>query len=187
VRDYSTAKERERHRIWYVNNREKAYAKTLKWRRSNKEKVRELDRKWREANPEKVRAIQHRKYAANPASAKARHYKWCKNNPDKVRSLVHRRRARLRDASSPGVTAEQWARELEIAGHACVYCGSRGPLTREHLTPICRGGRDEPSNIAPACGSCNSSKGSKTVEEWIEYLRALYAAGALPARFRKAT
>jgi 5-methylcytosine-specific restriction endonuclease McrA len=52
-------------------------------------------------------------------------------------------------------------------GFACAYCGKTGViLTKDHVRPISRGGSDGIENIAPACSSCNSSKGRRTLAEW---------------------
>ncbi len=45
-------------------------------------------------------------------------------------------------------------------GQACHYCGGRAQGA-DHVTPKSRGGTDEPSNLVPACTSCNSSKGGR--------------------------
>lgn len=56
-----------------------------------------------------------------------------------------------------------WCRDL----HECQYCGARDkPLTIDHVIPESRGGTDDDSNLVTACKSCNSSKGTKTLEEW---------------------
>ncbi len=67
-----------------------------------------------------------------------------------------------------------------------MYCGTRykdGALTRDHVVPISRGGRDRWSNVVTACKSCNTRKGNRNPEEarmallavpyvpnWAEYL-----------------
>jgi hypothetical protein len=50
---------------------------------------------------------------------------------------------------------------------ACVYCGRREQLTLDHVHPKSRGGDDAFNNLALACRSCNSSKGARTLEEWL--------------------
>lgn len=52
----------------------------------------------------------------------------------------------------------------------CSYCGNR--LSREsihvdHFVPMKQGGTDDLENLVPACGSCNSSKGSKSFIVWL--------------------
>ncbi len=53
-------------------------------------------------------------------------------------------------------------------GHLCLYCGRQfkdHDLTRDHIVPISRGGRDTWTNTASCCKRCNSFKGAKTPEE----------------------
>ncbi len=70
--------------------------------------------------------------------------------------------------------------------HLCLYCGHEYPrphLTRDHVMPISRGGRDIWENVVSACFHCNSRKGGRTPQQasmpllavpyrpsWIEHL-----------------
>ena len=50
----------------------------------------------------------------------------------------------------------------------CLYCGMRfmtRDLTRDHITPVSRGGGDLWTNVATACRRCNNYKGGRTPEE----------------------
>ncbi len=47
----------------------------------------------------------------------------------------------------------------------CVYCGSPAESV-DHVVPLNRGGWEHESNLAPACGSCNGSKGDRLLVEW---------------------
>ena len=50
----------------------------------------------------------------------------------------------------------------------CAYCGWRfhfSDLTREHITPVSRGGFDTWMNCITACRSCNGKKGNRLPEE----------------------
>lgn len=50
----------------------------------------------------------------------------------------------------------------------CAYCGHRfafDQLTREHIVPTSRGGRDSWTNCITACRSCNGRKGNRLPEE----------------------
>ena len=78
-------------------------------------------------------------------------------------------------------------RELFLRdAHMCMYCGNElheSELTRDHVTPISRGGKDRWSNVVTACRNCNTRKGNRKPEEarmpllavpfvpnWAEYL-----------------
>ena len=52
--------------------------------------------------------------------------------------------------------------------HVCAYCGRRfvfDLLTREHVVPVSRGGRDTWMNCITACRGCNGRKGNHLPEE----------------------
>lgn len=51
--------------------------------------------------------------------------------------------------------------------YMCMYCGSQlgeHQLTRDHVIPLSKGGRDRWSNVVSACRSCNTRKGCRTPE-----------------------
>ena len=58
----------------------------------------------------------------------------------------------------------------------CVYCGSQGPLTVEHVVPLSRWRDfgikrrvlDNKSNRVLACARCNAEKGNMSPQKWFE-------------------
>ena len=52
--------------------------------------------------------------------------------------------------------------------HLCMYCGQRFPssqLSRDHVTPLSRGGQDTWNNVVTACRRCNNLKAWRTPEQ----------------------
>ena len=52
--------------------------------------------------------------------------------------------------------------------HLCLYCGHEYPrphLTRDHVMPLSKGGRDIWENVVSACFHCNSRKGGRTPQQ----------------------
>ncbi len=50
----------------------------------------------------------------------------------------------------------------------CLYCGERfmsRDLTRDHVTPLSKGGRDSWANVVTACRRCNNFKGGRRPED----------------------
>lgn len=50
----------------------------------------------------------------------------------------------------------------------CAYCGQRYPLrdlSRDHVVPVSRGGRNVWTNVVTACRSCNTCKSDRLPEE----------------------
>jgi hypothetical protein len=68
-------------------------------------------------------------------------------------------------AKAPSLTSEKlFARDRCL----CAYCGVQyreRDLSRDHVTPSARGGRDTWMNLVTACRACNARKGSRTPEE----------------------
>lgn len=69
---------------------------------------------------------------------------------------------------APGLNRRE-QRELlamwQTQSRSCWACPER-PTTIDHLIPLSRGGTNYEGNLAPACKSCNSSKGSLLIVEW---------------------
>lgn len=138
------AEKRAYARRWYYANREYALAqarvRAAKWRMDNPARVRATSITWRKEHPDRVQANTRRMHA--------------------------RRRARIASVLTT-LTTTEWEAILEAADHACIYCGSQEQPTMDHLTPLARGGNHTAENVAPACRPCNSSKGARTVQEWM--------------------
>lgn len=49
-------------------------------------------------------------------------------------------------------------------GRKCLNCGTSENIAIDHIKPISEGGLDTIDNLQPLCQSCNSSKGSKTID-----------------------
>jgi hypothetical protein len=58
---------------------------------------------------------------------------------------------------------------IDRDGTACSYCGAdTGNPTVDHIIALARGGTNDFSNLTVACKSCNSSKGAKSLEVWLQ-------------------
>ena len=52
--------------------------------------------------------------------------------------------------------------------HVCMYCGEamrESELTRDHIVPTSRGGKDVWNNVVAACKRCNQRKGNRLLHE----------------------
>lgn len=125
--------------------------------------------RYRLANAEKIKARKREIYALNPK--KANHY-W------------HERRARLLKAK--GSFSALDIQMIQAKQHNKCWCGesfSNVSFTIDHKRPLSRGGSNYPSNLQLLCGSCNDSKSTKTMSEWLKWLKL---ANRLPSQIRKA-
>jgi 5-methylcytosine-specific restriction endonuclease McrA len=87
------------------------------------------------------------------------------------RAKAARKRKRRMDQVEHDLSGEQWS-ALKDAWGGCAYCGATtGPLQRDCILAISRGGRYTLDNIAPACRSCNASKCNEEVTGWLRRKR----------------
>lgn len=91
----------------------------------------------------------YRRYYAGPAGASIRE------------------RARARKRGLDAIPA--WWREEQLE-RGCAYCGDYA-TTIDHVIPVADGGKSEPGNLVPACGTCNSKKKHSDPVPWIDRMR----------------
>lgn len=104
----------------------------------------------------------------NPEKVKEKNAKWSNNNQGKHLERTHRRRARkLANKTFDISTKEMNALYMK----PCLYCGSTKNISADHVIPVAKGGTHSIGNLVPACQSCNSSKGARTITEWKQIKR----------------
>lgn len=141
---------------YYENNKEHIKAITNDYRKAHLEQYREYSKEFARRNPEKRKKQQieaSRRYAKTPHG---RMKKLAYNE-------VYNRMAAIGD-----LTYEQWIRIVELFDNACAYCGSMDVLTVEHIIPVSHGGTRTAANVIPVCQHCNSSRGNKDIDEWLD-------------------
>lgn len=159
-------------RMHYAENRESIRARQREYRRTSS-KFKAYEREYKKAHQ-----AQQTEWQRTSATRRA----WLEENREHVlqqlaersqtwrvenrarynaknRAGNHLRRARLRGA--PGrFTAEQAQARIDYFGGLCWVCGGPGD-TLDHVIPLARGGSNWPSNLRPACQSCNSRRGAR--------------------------
>ncbi len=88
-----------------------------------------------------------------------------RNRPDylaRVAASEHRRRNAPGDLSAANIQALK-----DDAAGVCAYCLKPGATHIEHCTPLSRGGWNALDNVVMACPTCNLSKGTRTVLEFL--------------------
>lgn len=85
-----------------------------------------------------------------------------------VNTIVATRSVDRRAFDVDDIPALSNARLFRRDEHMCLYCGETfAPrlLTRDHVTPLSRGGRDTWENVVSACHPCNHRKDNRTLAE----------------------
>ena len=91
---------------------------------------------------------------------------WKSRNAGKDSEYYHRRKSIYLGASGDH-TAAEWNQILEACGGKCVRCGSSEEIHKDHIQPLALGGSNSKENLQPLCKTCNCSKGSKLLLNWI--------------------
>ena len=62
---------------------------------------------------------------------------------------------------STGVSKEDWKKIKHCYNNKCLECGTKHNLTKDHIIPKCKGGKNNPENIQVLCSKCNLEKAGK--------------------------
>lgn len=166
-------------RQYYQERRMEIIQSQKEWRAKNRERHREYNHRWRQEHSEEKKLYSRRYYQEhqeddlarsrrwqqdNPEKVAARNRRWQKKNPEKMRIYVTHRRARKMKAKGHA-SAEQILARIEYYGGLCYLCGKPYEAI-DHVIPLSRGGSNWPANQRPICGSCNSRKGAKLLQEF---------------------
>lgn len=167
---------------------EKGIASEMRWRNSEQKKITdkrywqsekgrkkavELQKRYLENNPEarekkRERDLLYRsegRYKESELRASAKYKKTEKGK--------FQRRKRKYMSRALGEIDADYLAEL-LRGNICYYCGCKitGNKTIDHKMPIIKGGTNDNDNLVLACVRCNTQKGSKTEEEYREWLKS---------------
>jgi 5-methylcytosine-specific restriction endonuclease McrA len=163
-----TEEERKEHKRlnsqkWRDANKERHREYQRNYRKEHLEECRERNKKWDLEHPELVTGYKKKYTETHPGANNESSAKWRREHPEQKRSFTRQRRARVNNAEGI-ITPEEWLAVMELYGPACLCCGEVKPLTMDHIVPIFCGGTHTVGNVQPLCLSCNSSKGTKTVD-----------------------
>lgn len=162
------------HKKWQENNKERYAANAKRWREDNKERKAANDKRWYEENKEHCAAKMKQWYEENKEHYAAKKKQWRETERGKLLSRLksQRRRQRKRNlATDHDLITQEWLEIVAAQNNHCALCGEHFPieeLTADHIYPLKLGGLFVKENAQAACGPCNSSKGTKTMEEFWE-------------------
>ena len=162
-RKRATLKGREWRERNYEDWRKKATTREYEYRLENREK-------WLAEHREQTRS----RYAILNCPARRKlHTEEVKERrkQDPLWRVKHRldvanRRNRIMNNGGK-TTLDDWRSICDFYGNRCLMCGAPGDfqsLTMDHIVPVAKGGSNNPDNIQPLCHSCNSRKGTRTID-----------------------
>jgi 5-methylcytosine-specific restriction endonuclease McrA len=162
-----------RRAVEYAKNPQPAKERASKWYTANHERALAYRRERRATHREQLNreAAEYRERNRDAINSKIRAYKrevYFPANRDKYRVWDLARRARKQQASGAHTAAEINALYERQHGR-CAYCGCElnGKYEVDHVIPLSRGGANDATNLALACRTCNRSKGTRLLSEWL--------------------
>lgn len=131
--------------------------------------------KYKVLHSNEIHAQQSRWYYENQEYVKERVRRYHESKPDIARATNRRRKDRIRNLPN-NFTTKDWEFCLYYWRGCCAYCGNPPSLFDrdmvlhiEHFIPVtnesCPG--TLPTNILPACATCNHNKKNKDAHRWI--------------------
>lgn len=155
---------------YHINNREIRRINGQKWYQENREEHLEYSRQYHQENKEELNKSSREWYQENKETHAEYMKKHYQENREQYRMNKQRRRARV-DKLPHTLTDDEWEETKELFNNSCAYCGIHQEdideaLNREHIVPVVNDGGFTKENIIPSCNSCNSSKGTRDMEEW---------------------
>lgn len=187
-------KQKERARRRRLNpewlKKKKEYERNYSQRPEVRERSREWHRQWRKNNLDKVRINKKKsrhktgfskKYRTDAPVSHTKEYKKQirkkYNNNGKKRLWNQRRNSLKFNAGELDITVIQLVYEDNIKKYGtltCYLCENPIEFRKdclEHKTPLSRGGTNLYDNLGVAHRACNSRKYTRTVSEFMEYLK----------------
>ncbi len=141
------------------------------WRKKNPTASGDRKRQWSKDHPDadRIYRIEHRDEHRDWLR------QWRRAHPEETRQAKQRRRSKEKGLPST-LTVDDWQYAISYWNGTCAYCGQpprlfdkTWVLHQEHFIPLsaptCTG--TIPTNILPACQSCNFSKSASDPIEWI--------------------
>lgn len=151
---------------WQQEHREQYNATQTRWRDAHPETALSKGREWRAANRKRSNAFSKKWALANKEKVRERQLRWALENQARVALYAQERRAREAGASGTS-TAEQLQARIDYCGSCCYICGDPFEAI-DHVIPLKLGGSNWPANLRPICKTHNSSKGAKTLAQFME-------------------
>lgn len=142
-----------RRSIDYKNNKSEQNKNAIKWKKEHRKII---SRKNKEAYHKDVELsrLKYRIYNG----------RYRKSHPEKITQYNNDHRARILQSGGT-IKSDEWLSLCNKYGNVCLCCGKGDvKLTIDHVVPLSKGGANLITNVQPLCKSCNSKKGTQTID-----------------------
>ncbi|MFZ2151782.1 MAG: HNH endonuclease [Minisyncoccia bacterium] len=134
------------------------------WHREKPEQAKVIRQRTKLKHREKLREYGRKYVREHKEEMRIKLLAWRRANKARTVQQVLNRHKRVR--KNGGIhTLEEWELLKQKYGQRCAHCKEVKKLTRDHIIPVSKGGKNDISNIQPLCQSCNSRKFNHIVME----------------------
>jgi len=153
------AKNALRAKRWYQENRDRALARINAQAKLKKKEKAEYDKAYYQKNKEKKRLYYEKWYAADPSKAYNNAAKWRKEHPIEHNLHNGARRAKMNGVKIAKEEICNWESRI------CPLCDTiiENKHHIDHIIPLSKGGKHEPSNLQLTHPVCNLKKHNKLI------------------------
>jgi len=153
----NTEKRSRQHHERYLARKEEVLRYSRERFQKLKAHIYEVCKAYRDNNQEQFKERHKKYYAKNREKILETNKKYYRNHKDQTFKRFLKRKALLFGTGGE-LTEQDWQEVLQRYGNLCLMCGTKENITRDHVIPISRGGRNDKYNIQPLCGKCNRVK-----------------------------
>jgi len=171
--DEVRARDAEKSKAYYAENRENVLEKKRLYDAEHAEEIRARKKAYRAANRDKIRTQKQQSRQRHPETSKEYLKRWRRENPEKARANWLRRQQLLRAAEGSHTLAhiQEIYRAQNGTCPGC-QCDLGDKYEIDHILAIAKGGSKWPSNLQLLCRPCNREKKDR---DMMEFLRAKQA------------
>ena len=146
---------RKYFRRYYIKDKEEISKRHIQWQKDNFKKVKEYNKE---------------RYIENIEKISKQHKEWAKTGQGKItKQKDNIKRRTIGKEITNNLTVQEWLDILEKYDYKCAYCDVEFDCenlpTKDHVTPVSKGGHNTREDVVPACRSCNSKKHNNILEE----------------------
>lgn len=153
---------------YYLSHRQKVIDRRMRYYNEHRDQERIAQAKYREDHHDGLREYAAEYYKLNRDERRLARAIWQAAHQPLMKESKRRHHARQTGAKINDLTNAQWQERKAEYGSLCAYClKPMGTVSQDHMTPLSRGGDHTLTNVVPACRSCNSLKGTKTLLEFV--------------------
>ena len=159
---------------YYLSHKKESLQYFKEWARKNKDKRKIHNRRWylkkRQLDPTYFPKINQK------IKVWKTNYTRQYRKKNRAWNILQKLKRRLREKNGIGITEKEVLNQLRKQESKCFYCKKdiTDTYTIDHKKPLSKGGENSKENMVLACMSCNSKKGVKDINDFMNTIQGMH-------------